>query len=187
LGQREPEHGRSSAGNSRRAAPLNMEAPMRQVLAFVLILGCVAGPAVASQARGAGTEKPRISACALLTPDVMAKFDTSTPEMLKYSKPQEQPVGPNGTYCDHGRIGLQINPFARPDELRKSPGKEFAPVPGLGDAAYFSGARSNIAALMVWAGSNHFTIYLGVPMGQTPESIKPRVIGLANVIIQKLR
>lgn len=159
---------------------------MRQVIAVLLAIGCTSVALSASQARGGASGK-RISACALLTPDVMAKFDTSTPDMQKYLKAEEEPVGPNGTYCDHGRTGLQVNPFGRPDDLRKSPGKDWQPVSGVGDTAFFRGTRSNLAELMVWTGPNHFTIQLGVPAGGTPESIRPTVIGLANAIVSKLR
>ena len=160
---------------------------MRQVIACLLMIGCTSAAMSASQARDGAASSKRISACALLTPDVMAKFDTGKPEVLKMFKPEEEPVGVNGTYCEHGNIGLQVNPFARPDELRNSPAKDWQPVPGVGDTAFFRNNRNTYAELMVWTGPNHFTIQLGVPTGGTVESIRPKVIGLANAIIAKLR
>ena len=160
---------------------------MGRMLALLLVIGSASVGMSAAQSPGAAATGKRISACALLTSDVMAKFDTSTPEMLKYSTPEEEPVGPNGTHCDYGRIGLQVNPFARSEDLRKSPGIDWQPVSGVGDTAFFRGSRGNLAELMVWTGPNHFTIQLGVPTGETPESIRPKVIGLANAIIPKLR
>lgn len=96
-------------------------------------------------------------------------------------------MGPNGSSCDKGQIGLQVNPFARPEELRKSPGKDWQPVSGVGDTAFFRNNRDQYAELMVWTGPHHFTIQLSVPVGGKADSIKPNVIGLANGIIPKLR
>jgi len=160
---------------------------MRQVIACLLVIGSASIAMSASQARGDAAPGKRISACALLTPDVMAKFDTGKPEILKMFKPEEEPVGVNGTYCEHGGIGLQVNPFARPDDLRKSPPKDWQPVTGVGDTAFFRNNRNSYAELMVWTGPNHFTIQLHVPTGDTAESVRPKAIGLANAVIAKLR
>jgi hypothetical protein len=82
---------------------------------------------------------------------------------------------------------LQTDPFGRAEELRKSPGKEWQGVSGVGDTAYFRNNRNDYAELMVWTGAHHFTIQFGVPVGSTPEAIKPKTIELANAIIPKLR
>jgi hypothetical protein len=160
---------------------------MRQVIAFLLAIGCTSVAMSASQARGGAASGRRISACALLTPDVMAKFDTGKAEVLKLFKPEEEPVGVNGTYCEYGGVGLQVNPFARPDDMRKSPAKDWQPVTGVGDTAFFHNNRNLYAELMVFTGPNHFTIQLHVPTGGTAESVRPKAIGLANAIIPKLR
>ena len=160
---------------------------MRRVVACLLVIGSTSAAMSASQAGDGAASAKRISACALLTPDVMAKFDTGKPEVLKMFKPEEEPVGVNGTYCEHGNIGLQVNPFARPDDLRKSPAKDWQPMTDVGDAAFFRNNRNAYAELMVWTGPHHFTIQLGVPTGGTVESIRPKAIGLAHAIIAKLR
>jgi hypothetical protein len=159
---------------------------MRQVIAWLLVIGCTSVAMSASQAAGSASGK-RISACALLTPDLMAKFDTSAPEMQKYFKAEEEPIGPNGSYCEHGGIGLQVNPFARSDDMRKSPAKDWQPVAGVGDTTFFRNNRNLFAELIVWTGPNHFTIQLHVPTGGTVESVRPKLIGLANAIVAKLR
>ena len=160
---------------------------MRQVMAVLLMLGCTAVAGAASQARGGAAVGKRISACALLTPDVMEKFDTAKPETRKLFTPEEESIGANGTYCGHGGVILQVNPFARSEELRQSPGKDWQSVSGVGDTAFFRNNRDSYAELMVWTGPHHFTIQLDVPTGATVESIKPKAMGLAAAIVPKLR
>ena len=75
----------------------------------------------------------------------------------------------------------------RPDELRKSPGKDWQRQTGVGDTAFFRNNANSYAELMVFVGAHHFTIQLGVPNGGTAESIKPNTIALAHAIIAKLR
>jgi hypothetical protein len=160
---------------------------MRQVMACLLVMGCTSAATSASQAgSGAAVGKP-ISACALLTPDVMEKFDTAEPATRKLFKPEEESIGANGTYCAHGGVILQVNPFARSEDLLKSPGKDWQNVTGIGDTAYFRNNRDRHAEVMVWTGPHHFTIQLDVPTGGTVESIKPKAIGLATAIAAKLR
>lgn len=160
---------------------------MRQVMAFLLMMGCTSVATSASQVGSGAAVGKRISACALLTPDVMEKFDTAKPETRKLFTPEEESIGANGTYCGHGGVILQVNPFARSEDLRKSPGKDWQNVAGIGDTAFFRNNRDRYAELMVWTGPHHFTIQLDVPTGGTVESIKPKAIGLATAIIPKLR
>jgi hypothetical protein len=163
------------------------EHSMRQMVALVSMIGCLTGHAAASQARGAAATGERISACTLLSRDLVQKFNTGNNEVLKFMKPSEEPIGANGSYCEDGSIGFQINPFARADELRKSPGEDWQRLTGVGDTAFFRNKADTYAELMVWTGPHHFTLQLGVPMGGTVESIKPKTIELARAIIAKLR
>jgi hypothetical protein len=164
-----------------------MEHSMRQLVALALMIGCVTGHAVASQARGAAATGQRMSACTLMSRDLVEKFNTGSNQILKLMKPSEEPIGANGSSCDDGSIGFQINPFARADDLRKSPGKDWQPLTGVGDTAFFRNKADTYAELIVWTGPHHFTIQLGVPTGGTVESIKPKAIALAHAIIAKLR
>ena len=159
---------------------------MRQLVTLVLITVCLTGRSAASQSREAATGK-RLSACTLLSRDLVEKFDTGNKQVVKQIKPSEAPLGANGSSCDDGNIGFQINPFARPDELRKSPGKDWQRQTGVGDAAFFRNKADTYAELIVWTGPHHFTIQLGVPTGGTVESIRPKTIELAHAIIAKLR
>ena len=158
-----------------------------QVVVSLMVIAVVASDATAFQGRDAGTGTSRISACSLLPRELVEKVMTGNKEILKFVKPAEEPIGAKGSYCEYAGIGLQINPFARPDDTRKSLTKEWQPVSGVGDAAYFRNNRDTFAELAVWTGAHHFTIQLGVPVGGTAEAIKPNAITLANAIIPKLR
>ena len=165
---------------------------MRQILVLLAVVTYAPITFFTMESHNAAAAgKSRISACALLTEDLVMKFDTTPPHLrqsgvLKQFKPTEEPVGPNGSYCENRQIGLQVNPFARPDELRKSPAKDWQPVSGVGDTAFFHNNGDRYAELIVWTGPHHFTIQLSVPVGGTVDSIKSNVIGLANGIIPKL-
>ena len=160
---------------------------MRHVIATALMIGCIAMGAAASQPRPAATSpKPGIGACSLLTRELVEKVLTGNKETLKYLKPEEQPIGTHGSFCDYGLI-LQVDPFVRHDDLRTSPPKDWQRVTGVGDTAYFHNNGNRFAELMVWTGSHHFTIQIGVPAGSSAESIRPNTITLANAIIPKLR
>ena len=159
---------------------------MRELVALGLMIVCLTGHSAASQARGGAAPGKRLSACTLMSRDLVEKFDTGNKQVLKQIKPSEEPLGANGSSCEDGNIGFQINPFARADELRKSPGKDWQPLTGVGDTAYFRNKANTYAELVVWTGPHHFTIQLGVPVGGTVESIKPNTIALAHAIIAKL-
>lgn len=160
---------------------------MRHVVVTVLMIGCIAMEAAASQARTATTSaRPVIGACSLLTRDLVEKVVTGNKDTLKYLKPEEQPIGTHGSFCDYGLI-LQVDPFLKHDDLRTSPPKDWQRVTGVGDTAYFRNNANRFAELIVWTGSHHFTIQMGVPAGSSAESVRPNTITLANAIIPKLR
>ena len=81
----------------------------------------------------------RINACTLLTRDVVDKVKVA--KTVVNIPPEEKPAGAKGSYCDYGGIGLQIDPFAGADQIRKSPQKNWVPVSGVGDTAYFHNVR----------------------------------------------
>jgi hypothetical protein len=161
---------------------------MRQIVTVLVVhfLGGLVESDTGSLTRVAAAQG-RMSACALLSRDLVEKFDTGSPQVLKAMKPSEEPIGVAGSSCEDGNIGFQIDPFARPDELRKSPGKDWQPVQGVGETAYFRNKADTYAEVMVWSGGHHFTLQVGVPNGGSVESIRPRVIDLARAVIAKLR
>ena len=160
---------------------------MRQLVVLVLMIGGLTSYAASSQSRNEVPTARRMSACTLMSRDLVEKFNTGSNQILKLMKPSEEPIGATGSACEGGNIGFQINPFARADDLRKSPGKDWQPLTGVGDTAFFRNKADTYAELMVWTGPHHFTIQLGVPPGGTVESVKPKTIGLAHAIVAKLR
>jgi hypothetical protein len=130
----------------------------------------------------------RISACSLLPRALMEKVTPGPVNKIVFEiKATEDPVGANGSACGYAGTELQIDPFARADEMRRnSPGKDWQRLTGVGDAAYFHNNSDRYAELMVWTGAHHFTIQMSVPNGSTAEAVKPNTIMLANAIIPKL-
>lgn len=163
---------------------------MHHFIAIGLAFGCLSAATIAAQGQGgAAARKPRLNACAFLPRPLMEKVTPGPVNKFVFEmKPEEGPVGPGGSSCDYATTGLQINPFARPDEMRRnSPGKEWQRVTGVGDAAYFRNNGGRWAELIVWTGAHHFTIQMGVPTGSTAEAIKPNAVTLAHAIVDQLK
>ena len=160
---------------------------MRYVIALLTIVAVVLASPAAAQQPKAAARPDRINACSLLTRELVAKVTTVANKRVLDLPPQEEAIGQKGSSCEYADIGLQINPFARTDDLRKSPGKEWESVSGVGDTAFFRSNRNLFAELIVWTGTHHFTIQMGVPTNGTAQQIKPNTIALANAIIPKLK
>ena len=131
----------------------------------------------------------RPAACSFLPRALMEKVTPGPVNKIVFDMPpHEEPLGAAGSACDYALTTLQIDPFARADEMRRnSPGKEWHRLTGVGDAAYFRDNGGRWAEVIVWTGAHHFTIQQSVPDRRTAEAIKPNVILLANAIIDKLR
>jgi hypothetical protein len=156
---------------------------MRRIVATVVLFACLSLVASA-QSRGGSP----IKACSLLSRELVLKV-TENKQLVDIIKPQEEPIGAIGSACDWGGIGLQIDPFtpARLEELRKSTGKDWEPVPGIGDATYFRNNRDRFAELFGRVGTHSFTIQMSIPMGSTASAIKPNTITVANAIVPRLK
>ena len=159
---------------------------MRPVIAVLIAIAASSSP-VATQQRESSPRPDRISACSLLSRELVRKVSPVDRKPAFELPPEEEPIGQKGSSCEYGGIGLQVNPFARADEMRKSMGKEWEPVSGVGDTAFFRNNRNLFAELLVWTGAHHFTIQMGVPTDGTAEKIKPNTIALANAIIPQLK
>ena len=160
---------------------------MRQVVAAsFLVSGAFALNAAAFQA-SAG--KPPISACSLLTRELAMKVSGSVNKLVFDMKPEEQAIGKSGSACDYADITLQIDPFTPEgiEKMHQTMGKDWVPVSGVGDRAYFHNNKNNFAELIGSVGMHTFTIQMGVPFQGTAEGMKPNVIALANAIVPKLR
>ena len=159
---------------------------MHQFVASFLLAACVTFHAAALRAQSGAlaSTAQRVTACSLLTPDIAQKYIDE--RIIKFLKPDDSPVGTKGTSCEYGRIGLRLNPFGE-RTVPKSPGKDWQPVTGVGDAAFFRPLRRQYVELLAWTGPHHIGIQLGVETGKTVESTRPEAIALANAIIAKLR
>jgi hypothetical protein len=159
---------------------------MRYVIIGLIAASCVMSPVYALQTRGAAASPsgPRISACALLTPDIAAKYIHK--DIIKYLKPEEEVRGAVGSACEYGRIRLQVNPYGV-GTLPTPPSKEWEAVPGLGTGAFYRPLRRSYAELIAWSGKNAITIQLGVNTGSTMETTKAEAIALANALFPKLK
>lgn len=83
--------------------------------------------------------------------------DAESKRVVGMVPPTEEDLGPAGSFCEHGGITLQIDPFPSRQALDKAIGKEWVAVPGVGDAAKFFNDKNRWANLIVWTGAHHFT------------------------------
>lgn len=163
---------------------------MGRIVVAVFVIGSVLAAVLAAEEQGGGSARgQRPNACALLTRPLMEKVAPGRVSKLVFEmKPQEEPVGPSGSACEYATTGLQLDPFARSEEMRRnSPGRDWQRLSGVGDTAYFRDNANRWAELIVWTGAHHFTIQMGVPDGSTAEAIKPNVVMLAQAIIPQLK
>jgi hypothetical protein len=157
----------------------------RFVTSFLLV-GCVTFHAAAFQARSGAPASgaPQVTACSLLTPDIVQKYiDARAIKLLTHD---DSPVGTKGTSCEYGRIGLRLNPLGQ-NAARQPLGKDWQPVAGVGDAAWIHYLNRTYVEVLAFTGPHHIGIQLGVETGKTVESTRPEAIALANDILAKLR
>ena len=156
---------------------------MRVIIGSVFLTACLTAGVAAAQPAA----KSPIRACTLLTRDLVAKYSTQNAKLRELFKPEEEAIGTHGSSCNDGGIFLQVDPFVRSDNLRKWPAKDWQPVAGVGDTAFFHDNRGRYAELIVWSGSHHFTLQMNVPDGKTADSVKTDATGLATALIAKLK
>src|SRR5687767_6520772 len=162
---------------------------MRHVITSIVITACVSSTAVAFQARtgGAAAGAPAVRACSILTKDLVAPF-AQNKKVLGLVPPDEESLGGSGSACEWGIVRLQVYPTAAGGtQKRTAPNKEYQPVSGAGETAFFRNNKNNYAELMVWTATHYLTLQVSVPMGRTADEIKPDTIKLANAVIAKLR
>jgi hypothetical protein len=143
--------------------------------------------AAALQTGGTASEK-RVGACALVPRALLEKVTPPADKRVPDLRPREEAIGPTGSSCSFATTMIQVDPFARADDMRRdSPGKGWERLTGVGDAAYFHNNSNQYAELIVWTGAHHFTIQLSVPAGSTAEASKPNLIEVANTLIPNMR
>lgn len=156
---------------------------MSGFVAALLIIGIGSTPHLSFQARGGAPAGSGIKACSILTRDLVEPF-AQNKRTLGQIPPEEETMA-SGSACEWGIVRLQLS-AARPGASHTAP-KDYQPLPGIGDAAFFRNNRNEYAELMVWSGAHYFTLQVSVPTGSTADAIKPKTVDLANAIIKKLR
>ena len=164
---------------------------MRHVMTSLLIASCASSAALAFQA-GSGATAAR-NVCQMLTKDLVMKVSTPAGRaVLERAKPDANWAGPGVSTCMYGRVALVLNPFKQPDQVRSAlrtrtaPYKDYEPVSGVGDAAFFR-ADTAYANLYVWTGAQQFHIQMAAGFDDDAEALKPNTVALAHAIIPKLR
>jgi hypothetical protein len=154
------------------------------LLSVLAVVSAAGAPTPSDQA---ARNPPRVNACTILTPEIAAKFAAAAKIKIT-TRPVESAVG-SGSQCDYEGITLQIDPFAAvsADRMRKTPGRDWVPVGGVGDAAFFRDVQNIVAEMYVWSGARHFGFVIDVPADSTSEKLKPGLIELANLVVPKLK
>jgi hypothetical protein len=103
--------------------------------------------------------------------------------------PKEISLGASGVACEWGEVILQIDPVppSRLEELRKTDGKNWESIPGVGDAAYFHNVKNVVGELFVRVGMRTFGVLITIPADSTAAAFKPNFVTVANAVIPKLR
>ena len=161
---------------------------MGKVTALLLLMSSFNPLTSFEPATAAQVAKPSVSACALLTKEVITQvtpYDKQALDLVLRVPPMEDKVGASGSACSYGGVTMQVDPFA-PAVFERQKDKMVA-VPGLGDAAYFGDRSGRWAELFVSAAGRVLTIQMDVPTGRTAASIQPNAIALAKAILPKLK
>ncbi len=107
------------------------------------------------------------------------------PQVLDIVPPQEEALEPLAWHhASTESARLQIFPGAGG---KRTADKEWQPVSGAGETAFFRNNGNEYAELSFWTATHHLTLQVSVPTGSTAEAIKPKVLTLANQVIAKLR
>ena len=157
----------------------------RHVLISVLSIVVVPN-LIAAQGRASGAAA---KACALLARQLVEKVSAASKKPVDAAGPRELPLGASGTACEWGDLTVQVDPWppARLEAMRRSTGKEWEVIKGIGDAAYLHNVRDIMAELFVRVGSRTFAVLVNIPVGSTTAAFKPTILEVANDIVPRLR
>jgi hypothetical protein len=177
---------------------------MRLLITSLLVVGSVSATAGASQAPGGAATAGK--ACALLTRDLAMKVSSAAGrKAVERDTPVQNPEGikvPKGaSACWYGPIILVLDGMAEPERIRKEMRarggprdragvpvyKDYEPVPGVGDEAFFYANRTYSAYLNVWTGSRSFAIEMMTEDDEDGKALRPNVIALAKAIVPLLK
>lgn len=131
----------------------------------------------------AGAPKP-VEVCKLL-PKAEVKKHLPWKDLFDQMPLEEEAIGTTGSSCNYPSVHVQVMLFTKGfvDAARKSGTLET--ISGLGDQAYFRNNKNEYAEIFVRVGSRLLTLQADVD--DNVNTVKPKVIGLAKVYVEKLR
>jgi len=154
------------------------------------VLTALAMMAVGSPLSGQSAKGTAPGACSLLTKELVLQVSPETDkaalEGRLRTKPEEHLLGANQSLCDYAGVSVHLNPFNPQSfeaDLRKD--KNWVPVPGLGNAAWFHDVKGFMGELYVRSASRTLGVVLEIPQARTAESIKPNAVALAKAILSR--
>jgi hypothetical protein len=161
--------------------------PLR-ILTAAALLPLVAGASALArenrQAR-AGAAPQVTKVCPLVTLAEVKKFAPWPAHMDQFAKAEEEPVGLSGSACQFPSVRVQVLTGSSLEAFRKAGANE--PVAGVGDEAVLRDNRGRYAELAARVGKQTLTLQLSIGQGQTFDSAKPSLIGLAKIYVERLR
>jgi len=158
----------------------------RALLALAsLAMMATVSPLAAQSAKGTSP-----GACSLLTKELVLQVtpETNKAELdrLFGTPPEEHLLGPNRSLCDYAGLTLHLNPVhPKSFEANLSKDKEWVPIPGLGNVAWFHDVMGAMGELYVRSGPRSLGVVIMVPQGRTAESIKPNAVALAKAVLSR--
>ena len=143
--------------------------------------------AIALVAGGTGEAAPAVNACALLTKSELRPF---LKDRAIDQSPGEQYGTGSGTTCSYPGAAIQIDtyPFSVYESTWSRDKGNLEQISGLGDAAYlYRNARAFGAEIAVRVGQRVLAAQVDLDQGESMDSARTRVIGLARAVVAKLR
>jgi len=165
---------------------------MRHLSPLLLTAGLVVAVSVSAlagqkpPAAAPGSKAGSIKACSLVTRAEVKKLLPWAPHVDQLPE-EEQPIGSTGSSCAYPTVVIQVLQGSSGMIEAAKKQDELEAVPGLGEEAYFRNNKNRYAEVFVKTGNYVVTLQGDVPTGKTPESIKPSVVALARLLVEKLR
>ena len=143
--------------------------------------------AMALVAVGSAGAAPAVNACALLTKTELRPFvkDRSIDQ-----SPGEQYGAGSGSTCSYPGAAIQIDvyPFSVFESTWSKDKGNLEQISGLGDAAYvYKNTRAFSVEIAVRVGQRVLAAQVDIDQGESVDSARTRVIGIARAAVAKLR
>lgn len=136
-----------------------------------------------AQTQPSAIGSPRVKACSLVPKEEVKRY-LPWKSHFDHLPTEEEPIGTSGSSCGYPSVFVQILPFSQAliGSASKKDGLET--ISGIGNEAYFCNNLNGYAELYVKVGKRLLTLQANV-QGNI-ESVKPGVLRLAKVFVEKL-